>query len=242
MVCEHRGWSSFLIYSPDGGWILYTPLPAQTNAQAQLKLMRTRINGKSAELVLTTTVASYGGMRSAKAPSSFCAIAERTSDRKQLTFTALDPVKRRGRELTSLDIDPSFGVTYLWDLSLDGRQVAILRYSEGQIHILSLAGQPSQQIDVQGWKNLQSVGWASDGKNLFVSSLTSGSSVLLQVDVLGRAHVLWEQKGGTAPAGRPWDEPLGGPSAPWAVPSPDDRHLAIYTCTVSSNMWMMENF
>ena len=57
--------------SPDGGWILYTALPEQTDPQAQLKLMRTRINGGSAELVLTTTVASYGGMRCAKAPSSF---------------------------------------------------------------------------------------------------------------------------------------------------------------------------
>ena len=114
-------------------------------------------------------------------------------------------------------------MTYLWDVSPDGRHVAILKYSEGQIHILSLGGQPSQQIDVQGWKNLQSVGWASDGKNLFATSLTTGSSVLLQVGFKGTARVLWEQKGSTAPAGRPWDEPLGGPSAPWAVPSPDGR-------------------
>jgi hypothetical protein len=35
---------------------------------------------------------------------------------------------------------------------------------------------------------------------------------------------------------------MGGPSAPWAVPSPDGRHVAIYSWTLSANMWMMENF
>jgi hypothetical protein len=32
------------------------------------------------------------------------------------------------------------------------------------------------------------------------------------------------------------------PSAPWAVPSPAGRHLAIYDWKLSANMRMMENF
>jgi len=35
---------------------------------------------------------------------------------------------------------------------------------------------------------------------------------------------------------------MGGPSAPWAVPAPDGRHVAIYSWSLSANMWMMENF
>jgi hypothetical protein len=31
-------------------------------------------------------------------------------------------------------------------------------------------------------------------------------------------------------------------SAPWAAPSPDGQHLAIYVWSLSANMWMMENF
>jgi hypothetical protein len=39
-----------------------------------------------------------------------------------------------------------------------------------------------------------------------------------------------------------WGQPMGGPSAPWAVPSPDGRHPAIYEWSLNANMWMMENF
>jgi eukaryotic-like serine/threonine-protein kinase len=102
--------------------------------------------------------------------------------------------------------------------------------------------QAPQEIVVKGWNSLQSVDWAADGRGLFASSLTTGSSALLHVDLHGEAHVLWEQKGSIAPSGGPFDEPTGGPSAPWAVPSPDGRHLAIYEWSLSSNIWMMENF
>jgi hypothetical protein len=39
----------------------------------------------------------------------------------------------------------------------------------------------------------------------------------------------------------PWDQPFGGPSAPWAIPSPDGRHLAIYSWSLNANMQMIEN-
>jgi hypothetical protein len=188
------------------------------------------------------TATAYAGLRCAQAPSTLCALAERTTDGKQLIFTAFDSLRGRGRELAKFDIDRAAATTYVWDLSPDGTRVAILKYSEGRIHVLPLGGQASQQIDVKGWKNLQSVSWAANGKGLFASSLTTGSAVLLHVDFQGKARLLWEQKGSISPAGRPWDEPLGGPSAPWAIPSPDGRHVAIYSWTLSANMWMMENF
>jgi signal transduction histidine kinase len=50
----------------------------------------------------------------------------------------------------------------------------------------------------------------------------------MHVDLQGNTHVLWEQKGSVAPWNVPYAHWLGGPSAPWAVPSPDGRHLAIY--------------
>jgi hypothetical protein len=54
----------------------------------------------------------------------------------------------------------------------------------------------------------------------------------------GNAAVLWEQRGTVAR----WYFGLGGPSTPWATPSPDGRHLAIYDWKLNANMWMMENF
>jgi len=86
---------------------------------------------------------------------------------------------------------------------------------------------------VKGWGTLQSVDWAADGKTLFISAATPEGSALLHVDLEGNARVLWERKGGA----EPWFA-----LAPWAVPSPDGRHLAIYDWSLSANMWMIENF
>jgi eukaryotic-like serine/threonine-protein kinase len=250
--------------SPDGAWVLYIRLPAlnqrstspstalvpvtksrleEADAATLRELMRVSTTGGLPQLVLTTSAPTYAGLRCAKAPATLCALAERTIDHKQLVFTAFDPVRGRGRELTRFDIDPADEATYVWDLSPDGTRVAILKYSEGRIRVLSWSRrQASQEILVKGWNNLQSLDWAADGKGLFASSLRAGSSALLHLDLQGNAHLLWEQKGSTSPAPHPWDRPFAGPSASWAVPSPDGRHLAIYQWSVSSNMWMMENF
>jgi len=228
--------------SPDGAWVLYTALPAEADPSTGRVLMRVPIRGGTSELVLRTAVPIYGGVRCAQAPATVCAIAEQTSDRRQLVFTAVDPLQGRGGELTRFDIDPASAATYLWALSPNGKGIALLKYSGQRIIILPLDGQAPQHIEVKGWNNLQSVSWMADGKGFFTSSLTPGSSTLLHVDFQGNAHVLWEQKGSISPAGRPWDQPLGGPSAPWAVPSPDGHHVAIYSWSLSSNMWVMENF
>jgi hypothetical protein len=176
-----------------------------------------------------------------------CAIAERTPDLKQLIFTAFDPLRGRGRELIRFDTDATadldrYLLHYAWDLSPDGTRIAILKYSDGRIHVLPLSSKAPQEVVVKGWNSLQSVNWAADGNGFFVSSATKVGSALLRVDLQGNAHVLWEQKGNIAPWNGPYAQWLGGPSAPWAVPSPDGRHLAIYSWTLSANMWMMENF
>jgi hypothetical protein len=168
-------------------------------------------------------------------------IAEWTPNNKQLVFTAFDPVKGRGGELARFDTSPTPDTDYVWDLSPDGTRIAILRQSEGRIQVRDLGSHSSKDIVVKGWGAFQSVNWAVDGKGLFVSSLEEAGSALLRVDLLGNAHLLWEQKGNNTP----WTniiEPLGGPSVPWGVPSPDGHHLAIYNWTFSGNMWMMENF
>ena len=132
---------------------------------------------------------------------------------------------------------------YGWDLSPDGARIAILKRSEGRIHILSLGASASPEIVVKGGSSLQSLNWAADNMGWFVSCLTKGGWALLHVDLQGNAHLLWEPQGSTSP----WNGPtvpgwFGTPSAPWAVPSPDGRHLAIYDWKLSANIWMIENF
>jgi len=228
--------------SPDGAWVLYSA-PSTGNGSSSARgpnqLMRVPITGGPPEVMLTARI--YDRPVCAKSPASLCAIAEQTPDRKQLVFTSFDPAKGRVRELTRFDTDPTLGAYYVWDLSPDGTRIAILKYSERPIYILPLDGHPRKEIVVKGWSSLQSVNWAADGKGLFTSSATRGGSALLRLDLQGNAYVLWQQKGSIAEWYAPF-APLGGPSAPWVVPSPDGRHLAIYDWQLSANMWMMENF
>jgi eukaryotic-like serine/threonine-protein kinase len=227
--------------SPDGAWILYVPALKDVVPPSTLrKLMRVPIGGGTPELVLTGPL--YGDPRCAHSPATVCVIAERTPDMTQLVFTVFDVLKGRGRELLRLNTEATADLDYIWDLSPDGTRIALLKYSAGSIRLLPLDGSPSQEVVAKGWTSLQSVNWAADGKHLFVSAAAAGGSALLHVDLQGNTHVLWEQKGSVAPWNEPFAHWLGGPSAPWAVPSPDGRHLAIYNWNLSANMWMMEDF
>jgi Tol biopolymer transport system component len=163
--------------------------------------------------------------RCARSPSSLCAIAERTPDRKQIIFTALDPVKGRARELARSNTDAS--TNYHWDLSPDGTHIALLKHRDATVHILSLNGVESRQILSKEWNTLSSVVWTADGKGLFVSSYTARGADMLHMDLQGNTRLLWEHPGGIEIYG---------------VPSPDGRHLAMRGWNVDSNLWMMENF
>ncbi|PYX72304.1 MAG: hypothetical protein DMG72_15280 [Acidobacteria bacterium] len=68
-----------------------------------------------------------------------------------------------------------------------------------------------------------------DGKGFYVADHRKRGLTLLQLDLHGKAHVLWEN-------------PVRG--GIWARPSPDGRHLAIASSSTSNsnNAWMMESF
>jgi len=92
---------------------------------------------------------------------------------------------------------------------------------------------------VKDWTSFQRVDWAADGRGLFVSVLTKEGSAILHLDLKGKAHLLREFEGMVQPGNSPF---MSGSSAAWAVPSPDGRHLAICSWSISANMWMLENF
>jgi Tol biopolymer transport system component len=200
--------------SPDGAWILYVALPKNDGGtSAEPQLMRVPIRGGPPQFVLAASI--YGDPSCARSPATLCAIATRTSDRNQLIFVAFDPVRGRDAELIRFKIDAKekldpYALNYVWDLSPDGTRIAILKYSQGRIHVLPTNGQPPQEIAVKGWKSLQSVNWAADGKGFFVLSATKTGSALLHVDLGGNAHILWDQKGNIAPWNGPFAQWLGG--------------------------------
>jgi eukaryotic-like serine/threonine-protein kinase len=206
--------------SPEGSWILYG---VTSHDKSPGKLIRIPVAGGAPQPVLTADM--DGAPRCAKSPATLCAIAERSADRKQLVFTAFDPLKGRGRKLAEWNTDAVSD--YYWDLSPDATRLALLKNHEGRIQILSLNGRAPQEITVRGWNTLSTAVWSADGKGLFVSTYSERGAVLLRVDLHGNARPLWEHKGGIDTYG---------------VPSPDGRHLAMRAWVVEGNVWLMENF
>ena len=208
--------------SPDGKWVLY-----QRDMTPPEEILRVPISGGLPEVITTTR--SDGFFSCAKTPSDLCVILEPTEDRKQIVITALDPAKGRGSEIIRFPLDTR---TNSWDsnhaaLSPDAACIAVISSLEGTLKIVSLRGQPPQEIRLKDWSNLQTVVWDASGTGLLVSDGIQGGTVLLGVDLRGQAHVLWRNHGFNLTNARP---------------SPDGRHLAILGSSVDSSIWMMENF
>lgn len=225
--------------SADGTGIFYVAIPKDGGPSPMRRLMRVPLSGGTPKLVMSAN--TYGGPRCSRSPSTLCAIAEQTPDRGELIFTAFDS-ESRGHELLRFKTDPKSYFNYVWDLSPDGTRIAVLKGSENRIAILSLRGERPREITVRNWSELQSVDWESRGEELIVSSHTRDGVVLLRVDLRGKTNVVWEHKGSIAPWNWPPSKWLLGPSAPWAVPSPDGHYIAIYEWNMNANMWMLENF
>jgi len=132
----------------------------------------------------------------------------------------------RGRELARIDSDPQ--KVFIWALSPDGTRIAYANSHEGPVHILSLRGEPSQEIRVKGWSNLEDIEWAG-AKALLISNRVQGGDVLLHVDMQDNARVLWQQQG----------VDFGGFIGTLSL---DGHHLAFNEFGRNSNIWMMENF
>ena len=180
----------------------------------------------------------YGTPRCAAGTPGLCAIAEPAPDRKRIVFTAFDPVAGNGAELRAMDIDPK--ADYQWDLSPDGRRIAVVKMtglydgsetqaSDGPIHILSLDGRQQFELVAKGRKNQwQSLDWAADGNGLYVSADAPGGSVLLYLDLNGYVTEVWKHASA--------DRGTRG------IPSRDGRRLALLGRNQNSNVWMIQNF
>jgi Tol biopolymer transport system component len=223
--------ASELRLSADAAWLLYGESPKTTaNSAPPQRLMRIPANGGAPQLVFEMPNEVDFDFYCAHAPASLCVISETSPDRKQITFTAFDPLKGRGKVLRTVANDPlhSYAASAL---SPDGSTVALARADEPEIHIrlLFLTGAPEREIVVKGWPRLTGLDWTLDGKGLYCGSWSSTQgSTLLYVDLKGNSRVLWQHKAGRGTM--------------WAIPSPDGRYLAIAADVTNSNIWMIEGF
>jgi Tol biopolymer transport system component len=214
--------------SPDGSWILFVEFPkTAVGPSTPVRLMRIPVSGGVPQLVLETR--NWLDHLCARAPASLCVIGELSQDEKQLTLTAFDPLKGRGKVLRTIEKDPSAEIAGT-GLSPDGTTFAISRSSEEEIHIrlLSLSGSSDREFTVKGWSNLSGLDWSPDGKGLYCGSVSPQDRTLLHVDLEGNAKVLWQYKAASGSI--------------WGIPSPDGRYLALRGLVASSNIWMVEGF
>ena len=221
--------------TPDGKWVVFLvqPITGYDTVNTTVQLMRVPITGGFPEPIFSTRQGT--SFFCARSPSSVCAVAEESGDRKTMIVTAFDPLKGRGTELArfALDYPSDIGVVVehvlLCDISPDGTRLALSPREEGPIEIHSLQGNNSLVIPGKTshkLKNMKAVRWAADGKGLIVSSATNdGGGEVFHLDFQGNTNTLWKCA-----------------SYCIGLPSPDGRHLAIYNQSVNANMWMMENF
>ena len=215
--------------SPDGKWIFYFTLPS-TRRQASADpviLRRAPLSGGPSQVVHSENGFAY--VHCARPPSNFCVVDQRVHH--QLIFYAFDPTRGKGQELARTELSGSGVLSpYDWDISRDGSQIALIDRFTGtnRIRVLSLTGGSSREVIVNGWGNLGFVTWSASGNGWFVGNVSPNEASLLYVDQHGRSSVLWQ-------------EPVAAWGL-WAVPSRDGRYLAFPATTVSSNVWMIENF
>ena len=115
--------------------------------------MRIPIHGGEPHQVLTSN--TYGRPRCAVSPSNLCVIAEQSENGKPLIFTAFDALNGRGAEIARFDTEPS--AQYHWGLSPDGTRIAVLKYWDNRIHIVSLNGGAPQEVTVKHLTKLAGV-------------------------------------------------------------------------------------
>ena len=88
-----------------------------------------------------------------------------------------------------------------------------------------LAGRPPHNISVPGWRIVQGLAWAADGKALFAAAWASKNPPVLRISLTGEVKVVHE---GLLHVTNP-------------VPSPDGRSLAFGENTMDSNLWVVRN-
>jgi WD40-like Beta Propeller Repeat len=210
--------------SPDARWLIYKVHEGGgPPSNSPEDIMRVPLVGGPA--VKLFSVKRLKWWSCARAPSSLCATAEGTEDRKQAIITRFDPLTGKGTELTRLAIEPNSDWTLA--LSPDGKRFAVIRGPGNPLEVLSLSGEVLQKIKIPEWRPAGPIEWSADGNGLFVPTLTVSGASLLYVSRRGELHLIQENHGGNYCPG---------------LPSPDGRHIAIVGTATNSNMFLMENF
>jgi hypothetical protein len=130
--------------SPDGAWILYLEPSKADGPFPMERLMRIPEDGGVPEFVMG--IRNFEHFGCARAPAKLCVVSEASQDERQITVTAFDPLKGRGKVLRTVEKDPA--ATFSDWISPDASTLAISKQGEAEIHIrlLSLTGGSDREI------------------------------------------------------------------------------------------------
>jgi len=192
-------------------------------------MMRRTIGDQKVDEVLDlshTDLNDYGCPKNARSASP-CVLG--LTEGNNVVFYSLDPFRGKGPELGHFEV----GGRYMgWDISPDGSKVALVDEEKygNNIQILTLANGTRREIAVDpAVGHLQKVGWTTDGRTFFVTSITPWGHTLAHIATTGRAQTLWQVVG----QGRSIESPLS---------SPDGRYVAFNGETWDSNVWLVDKF
>jgi Tol biopolymer transport system component len=227
------------LWSPDGQWVLYFAWPRSAAQIKTGRLMRMPAGGGSSELILeakgfpgsaqtsdqvvVATTTGQPAFRCPAHPGASCVLSEAGTN--EVVFHSFAPVPSAQKsEIFRVPVKAPNSVA--WDLSPDGSRIA---YSErdlrsASIHILELGPGTTREIPVPGWDQLLTLGWAADGKSLFVTNWAPDGSSLLHVTLDGKYRVLYK-------AAKEVELPKA---------SPNGRSLAFGEVVSASNVWLIE--
>ena len=216
--------------TPDGKWVLYFTMPhaAASPATVTQKVMRAPVSGGFGEFVLETAPGELSAdIHCAAASSPPCIIGR--SEKDDLVFYELDPLKGQGRELARTTIGAP-GDWMWWDLSADGTQVVVEGSVglEGKARLVDLKKHTQRDLMLPPKVFLESITWSSDARALYAAGQRGSSEwFILALDLSGKSKII---------ASRPV------PYYTRLLPSPDGRFLAYTEQTQESNAFLLENF
>jgi len=203
--------------TPDGSEILYVSTPQTAGVETASSIFAIPILGGAPRLVLKDV--NIFAVECARSPSAVCVYSNSKGNiRETFRFDA-----RSGKTTSPAQIDPEG----FWGLSPDGSQRAFVAVGADQetIRLRSTSSDKSRDLVVKGWKGLMHVDWSADGKSLLVGwHNQEKESALLKVSLDGKVSVLHRS-----------NDFIG-----YAIPSPDERPLAILEVSPTKNVWQIE--
>jgi Tol biopolymer transport system component len=204
--------------TPDGAAVIYL-----VGGRDALRLMRVSIDGGASSEIARGRFVD-GGARCSTPPSALCAIAERSSDGRQIIFRSLDPHSGIGQPLARVEMSESAEIR--WALSPDATRVAILDAKQPGIQIVPLAAGTPQRLAVENAERLGYVSWTTDGNALIVPAVRDRTVTLRRVTLDGRSTALFEQPGAIDMSG---------------IPSPSGTQVAAWIRTRNASLWLAES-